>query len=258
MLETQLHFCYPEQALPKTCLQHHSAALGSAVLGTETFGVCRCWQKQWESHRLGSKNLKALFYSGYSDLTWVRERRFEPLHNIHSNCSFPKSKIFPGRLPQGEILSLQLRAEVVFKQEGEEQAHSAIPHAWKAASDLLARFFSSSRGHGVSGCVFVTPSPRGDEHEDTEPSAHLAERASDQVIWWILRVSFESKALGHIHKHKSGACQQKPWIFLVWEDASQDCHIPTTSAQTQHTPEQHRGLLWKEWALHFWHLSKLM
>lgn len=73
--------------------------------------------------------MKALFYSGYRDLTCVRERRFEPLHNIHSNCSFPKRKIFPGRLPQGEILSLQPGAEVVFKQEGEEQAPSAIPCA---------------------------------------------------------------------------------------------------------------------------------
>lgn len=153
MLETELHFCSPVQALPKSSLQHHSPALSSAVLGTKTFAVCRCWQKQWESHRLGSKNLKALFYSGYSDLAWVREK---PLHNIHSNCSFSKRKIFPGRLPQGEILSLQLRAEVVFKQEGEEQAHSAIPCAWKAALDLLAWFFSSSWGHGVAGCVFVT------------------------------------------------------------------------------------------------------
>lgn len=45
------------------------------------------------------------------------------------------------------------------------------------------------------------PTSRGDEHEGIEPSAHLAERASDQIIWCIFRVGFETKALGHGHTH---------------------------------------------------------
>lgn len=174
--------------LPPSSL--YNITLSSAVLGTETFGVCRCWQKQWESHRLGSKNLKALFYSVHSDLTWVRERTFQPLQNIHSNCSFPKRKIFPGRLPQSETLLLQLRAEVVFEQEGEEQAHSAILCAWKAASELLVWFFSSSRGHGVAGCVFVT---------------HLTQSTSPLPIWQREKVT---KHLVDLHGE---LWEQSPW-----------------------------------------------
>lgn len=134
MLETELHFCSPQILSANITLQ-----LPVVLFQPQKHLLCAGADKNsGKVTTLGSKNVKALFYSGYSDLKCMTERRFEPLHNIHSNCSFPKRNIFPGRFPQGEILSLQLRAEVVFKQEGEEQAHSAIPCAGKAASDLPA------------------------------------------------------------------------------------------------------------------------
>lgn len=96
---------------PKSSIQRHLVVLRITVLGVEMLV------------RAGAdKN------SGYSDLTYVRERRPEPLHICSNVTAVPQRARSSLRSSQGEILPGCSQGQGLYLK-GKEQIHSAVPGA---------------------------------------------------------------------------------------------------------------------------------